>query len=373
MMDTNTDDSNNRNHDEEIDIYYMKQALYVARHALYNENEVPVGCVIVMHFPCTSSNDDDNNDKINDNEMNVYCNSPWCYKKRLNEQLQTPNGQNNKKSNSLIVTYGYNLVNACRDATRHAEIVAMDRFYTQSQSTDQIRLVPSQQQQQKPSSVLQNNNDDSNSNHRHDNDNNIDSFLYETIQEQMSDVCNVRKVSQNWCTCLQTKYIVQQQSLIKAKMTGSEQPTSSSSFISSTLYVTCEPCIMCASAIRSISSTKATTSLPSLLNIQRVVYGCNNIKFGGCGSILSLHNQSVSTIVLTANNNNDTSSIIHNTHTNNPTRCITENDSYYYSITSNILSNDAIQLLQLFYHGENYHAPVEKRRCKTNKTKIETK
>ncbi|KAI3997286.1 hypothetical protein MKX01_009130 [Papaver californicum] len=44
------------------------------------------------------------------------------------------------------------------------------------------------------------------------------------------------------------------------------------------LYVTCEPCIMCASAI-------------SFLGIKAVYYGCANDKFGGCGSILSLHSR----------------------------------------------------------------------------------
>ncbi|XP_065618301.1 tRNA-specific adenosine deaminase TAD2-like isoform X1 [Quercus suber] len=42
------------------------------------------------------------------------------------------------------------------------------------------------------------------------------------------------------------------------------------------LYVTCEPCIMCAAAL-------------SILGIKEVCYGCANDKFGGCGSILSLH------------------------------------------------------------------------------------
>lgn len=42
------------------------------------------------------------------------------------------------------------------------------------------------------------------------------------------------------------------------------------------LYVTCEPCIMCAGAL-------------ALLGIQHVYYGCKNDRFGGCGSIMSLH------------------------------------------------------------------------------------
>ena len=42
-----------------------------------------------------------------------------------------------------------------------------------------------------------------------------------------------------------------------------------------TLYVTVEPCIMCAYALK-------------LSGIRKVVFGCENDKFGGNGSILSL-------------------------------------------------------------------------------------
>ncbi|KAL0760020.1 hypothetical protein Bca101_076170 [Brassica carinata] len=41
------------------------------------------------------------------------------------------------------------------------------------------------------------------------------------------------------------------------------------------LYVTCEPCIMCASTL-------------SFLGIKEVYYACGNDKFGGCGSVLLL-------------------------------------------------------------------------------------
>jgi tRNA(Arg) A34 adenosine deaminase TadA len=44
------------------------------------------------------------------------------------------------------------------------------------------------------------------------------------------------------------------------------------------LYVTCEPCIMCAAAL-------------SLLRFRRVVFGCANDRFGGCGSVLAVHAQ----------------------------------------------------------------------------------
>ena len=42
-------------------------------------------------------------------------------------------------------------------------------------------------------------------------------------------------------------------------------------------FVTCEPCIMCAAALRD-------------MKIKTVVFGCSNDRFGGCGSILSVHN-----------------------------------------------------------------------------------
>jgi tRNA-specific adenosine deaminase 2 len=43
-----------------------------------------------------------------------------------------------------------------------------------------------------------------------------------------------------------------------------------------TLYVTCEPCIMCAAALVEVG-------------IRHVVFGCSNTRFGGCGSITNIH------------------------------------------------------------------------------------
>lgn len=43
-----------------------------------------------------------------------------------------------------------------------------------------------------------------------------------------------------------------------------------------TIYVTVEPCIMCACALR-------------LVGIRNVVFGCRNERFGGCGSVLDVH------------------------------------------------------------------------------------
>ncbi|KAI9152406.1 tRNA(adenine34) deaminase [Blastocladiella emersonii ATCC 22665] len=42
------------------------------------------------------------------------------------------------------------------------------------------------------------------------------------------------------------------------------------------LYVTVEPCVMCASALRQ-------------LGVRRVYFGCGNDRFGGCGSVVPVH------------------------------------------------------------------------------------
>ena len=51
------------------------------------------------------------------------------------------------------------------------------------------------------------------------------------------------------------------------------------------LYVTVEPCIMCSAALR-------------YLGVPKVVFGCANERFGGCGSILNIHTDeySISTL-----------------------------------------------------------------------------
>lgn len=46
------------------------------------------------------------------------------------------------------------------------------------------------------------------------------------------------------------------------------------------LYVTVEPCVMCASALKQY-------------RIRSVYFGCANDRFGGTGGVLSLHSESV--------------------------------------------------------------------------------
>ncbi|XP_031769238.2 tRNA-specific adenosine deaminase 2 isoform X4 [Galleria mellonella] len=85
-----------------------------------------------------------------------------------------------------------------------------------------------------------------------------------------------------------------------------------------TVYVTVEPCIMCASALNN-------------LKVKEVVYGCANDRFGG------------KTVL-------DVSKFYENT----------------YKLTGNLLSNAAMALLKQFYKGTNPNAPESKVKKKKN-------
>jgi len=87
-----------------------------------------------------------------------------------------------------------------------------------------------------------------------------------------------------------------------------------------TLYVTVEPCIMCASALRQ-------------LRVQHVVFGCSNDKFGGCGSVLSVHSDDPSPFPA-------------------------------FSTTSGVRGDEAVALLRLFYAQQNQHAPEPQKRTR---------
>ncbi|OMJ77436.1 hypothetical protein SteCoe_22953 [Stentor coeruleus] len=83
------------------------------------------------------------------------------------------------------------------------------------------------------------------------------------------------------------------------------------SFQDAILYVTCEPCIMCAEFL-------------ALIGIKKVYFGCYNQKFGGNGSILNLH------------------------------------EGRYESI-GGLYQEEAVNLLKIFYGRGNPNAPPHKR------------
>ena len=93
----------------------MRKALQVAEDAL-EQGEVPVGCVIVLRETLESTLDTDSTNRST-NDVYDYDNSP-----------------------EVIVSHGANQVNATRDATRHAECIAIDRMLTGGMMSDQSRL-----------------------------------------------------------------------------------------------------------------------------------------------------------------------------------------------------------------------------------------
>ncbi|KAH9921495.1 cytidine deaminase-like protein [Epithele typhae] len=84
-----------------------------------------------------------------------------------------------------------------------------------------------------------------------------------------------------------------------------------------TLYVTVEPCIMCASALRQ-------------MGIKEVFYGCGNDRFGGCGSVLGVNR-----------------ALPHPAHAG-------------YEAHGGYMHDEAIMVLRRFYITENANAPVPK-------------
>lgn len=82
----------------------------------------------------------------------------------------------------------------------------------------------------------------------------------------------------------------------------------------STLYVTVEPCIMCAYALR-------------IVGLVNVVFGCRNERFGGCGSVLDVYEQKFKYAV--------------------------SGSPQSLSVIGSVLQEEAVTLLQLFYEGQN--------------------
>ncbi|KAF8211626.1 cytidine deaminase-like protein [Mycena galopus ATCC 62051] len=84
-----------------------------------------------------------------------------------------------------------------------------------------------------------------------------------------------------------------------------------------TLYVTVEPCIMCASALRQ-------------MGIKQVFYGCTNDRFGGCGGVIGVNDR-----------------LAHPSH-------------LPYGAIGGFAREDAILILRRFYVTENSNAPAPK-------------
>ena len=98
----------------------------------------------------------------------------------------------------------------------------------------------------------------------------------------------------------------------------------------SVIYVTVEPCIMCAYALR-------------LVGLCNVVYGCGNERFGGCGSVLDVHSKEMKPSC--------------STHVGNALRPL--------CCSAGVMKSKAVSILQRFYEGENPTAPKPKTKKKS--------
>eukprot|EP00842_Homolaphlyctis_polyrhiza_P005796 jgi/Hompol1/6217/HPOL_002216-RA len=124
-----------------------------------------------------------------------------------------------------------------------------------------------------------------------------------------------------------------------------------STFEQTDLFVTVEPCVMCASALRKIG-------------IRRVVYGCGNDKFGGCGSVFCVNTELRGFDYSKLINRSRFSADQHSCDcTSNGSRDV--NDGKGYEAVGGLFREEAVMALRRFYVRENDHAPVPKK--KTNR------
>ena len=130
-----------------------------------------------------------------------------------------------------------------------------------------------------------------------------------------------------------------------------------------TLYVTVEPCVMCAAALR-------------ILGLGRVVYGCRNDRFGGCGSVYSLH--SLGSPKVPQGNYSDPFCLVEpykkdeklepirklqhsSCHKRNFSLCNPQTTLSNFECTGGVLETEAVEILKRFYERGNPNLPPEKR------------
>lgn len=112
------------------------------------------------------------------------------------------------------------------------------------------------------------------------------------------------------------------------------------------LFVTVEPCIMCASALH-------------LLRFRKVYFGCRNERFGGCGTILNIHDHNTRVLAIgTTAHNDDT----HESEQQQLQRAVDRMTGGDFPIIEGIFRQEAIELLRQFYTQTNPLAPKPQRK-----------
>eukprot|EP01134_Creolimax_fragrantissima_P003635 CFRG3635T1 len=123
-------------------------------------------------------------------------------------------------------------------------------------------------------------------------------------------------------------------------------------FRDSSLYVTCEPCIMCAGALRRtiytlymiIGGTRfASAHVPMILQFKQVWYGCSNQRFGGCESIYRILDDEYSDV---------SNSLVCSAYTED-----NQNELRPVPFQSGFRTEECVELLKGFYRIENPTAP----------------
>ena len=247
------------------DSYYMSLALQMGEIAMENK-EVPVGVVFV-------------HEDVEKNNWKLLENTGESEK-----SASFQDGFTQKQWDSYIICTAHNLTNTSRNATKHAEMVAIEKC---------ARLM----------------NLKCNSIHKSSND----------IEQYVEMVLEGPKDSELQKTKHKIKEIV-----------SNDDHKTLHNLQNSILYVTCEPCIMCTWALVEVG-------------VKRVVFGCYNERFGGCGSVLNIP---------------ELQAYVDDT---------TGREIKIFTCESGCLKNEAIDLFKRFYSRSNSFAPESKRRKKEEK------
>ncbi|KAG0627610.1 hypothetical protein M758_2G215000 [Ceratodon purpureus] len=127
--------------------------------------------------------------------------------------------------------------------------------------------------------------------------------------------------------------------LWQQSLTAHSDNVSTEGFQQCDLDVTCEPCIMCASAL-------------SLLGFRKVYYGCGNDRFGGCGSVLDIHTDGCAPCGLSHDQ-----AEAHEVQKTRGFECV-----------GGLMADEAVALFQGFYENGNANAPRPHRPVRIEKS-----
>ena len=121
-----------------------------------------------------------------------------------------------------------------------------------------------------------------------------------------------------------------------------------STFSECTLFVTVEPCIMCAAALRQVG-------------IKEVYYGCSNDRFGGNGSIYKLHTDPPDRVLGKPERTGD-GQLAFTSEIRDSKESLQRLRLMGYTSTGGVRREEAINVLKTFYSRGNPLAPENKRK-----------